>query len=232
MTKKLAVFDFDSTLMDGETIEIIASELGLQEEVAKITSQAMEGKLDFFDSLTHRVSLLKGMKESRVDEICHNLPYMPGAKETITELKKRGYTVVCFSGGFKNATAYAKDILGYDAEFSNILHSKDGILTGLVGGPMMFSTSKGEMLQKLQATLGIGAKDTPRPRLRACSLLQATLGIGAKDTLVVGDGANDLSMFKYAKTRAAFCAKEILKKEATLVIDKKDLFQIIINLDK
>ena len=210
MTKKLAVFDFDSTLMDGETIEIIASELGLQEEVAKITSQAMEGKLDFFDSLTHRVSLLKGMKESRVDEICHNLPYMPGAKETITELKKRGYTVVCFSGGFKNATAYAKDILGYDAEFSNILHSKDGILTGLVGGPMMFSTSKGEMLQKLQATLGIDAEDT----------------------LVVGDGANDLSMFKYAKTRAAFCAKEILKKEATLVIDKKDLFQIIINLDK
>ena len=210
MTKKLAVFDFDSTLMDGETIEIIASELGLQEEVAKITSQAMEGKLDFFDSLTHRVSLLKGMKESRVDEICHNLPYMPGAKETITELKKRGYTVVCFSGGFKNATAYAKDILGYDAEFSNILHSKDGILTGLVGGPMMFSTSKGEMLQKLQATLGIGAEYT----------------------LVVGDGANDLSMFKYAKTRAAFCAKEILKKEATLVIDKKDLFQIIINLDK
>ena len=210
MTKKLAVFDFDSTLMDGETIEIIASELGLQEEVAKITSQAMEGKLDFFDSLTHRVSLLKGMKESRVDEICHNLPYMPGAKETITELKKRGYTVVCFSGGFKNATAYAKDILGYDAEFSNILHSKDGILTGLVGGPMMFSTSKGEMLQKLQAALGI---DT-------------------ENTLVVGDGANDLSMFKYAKTRAAFCAKEILKKEATLVIDKKDLFQIIINLDK
>lgn len=210
MTKKLAVFDFDSTLMDGETIEIIASELGLQEEVAKITSQAMEGKLDFFDSLTHRVSLLKGMKESRVDEICHNLPYMPGAKETITELKKRGYTVVCFSGGFKNATAYAKDILGYDAEFSNILHSKDGILTGLVGGPMMFSFSKGEMLQKLQAALGI---DT-------------------ENTLVVGDGANDLSMFKYAKTRAAFCAKEILKKEATLVIDKKDLFQIIINLDK
>lgn len=208
--KKLAVFDFDSTLMDGETIEIIASELGLQEEVAKITSQAMEGKLDFFDSLTHRVSLLKGMKESRVDEICHNLPYMPGAKETITELKNEATLLFVSQAGSKNATAYAKDILGYDAEFSNILHSKDGILTGLVGGPMMFSTSKGEMLQKLQATLGIGAEDT----------------------LVVGDGANDLSMFKYAKTRAAFCAKEILKKEATLVIDKKDLFQIIINLDK
>ena len=70
---KLAVFDFDSTLMDGETIEIIANEIGLKDKVAEITQIAMEGKLDFFDSLTHRVSLLKGIKENRVNEICHNL---------------------------------------------------------------------------------------------------------------------------------------------------------------
>ena len=68
---KLAVFDFDSTLMDGETIEIIASEIGLQEQVAQITKRAMEGELDFFDSLTYRVSLLKGISEKRVNEICH-----------------------------------------------------------------------------------------------------------------------------------------------------------------
>lgn len=202
---KLAVFDFDSTLMDGETIEIIAAELGLQEEVAAITKRAMEGELDFFDSLTYRVSLLKGLKEEKVNEICRNLTYMPGAKETIEGLKKQGYTVVCFSGGFKNATGFAKDILGYDADFSNILHSKDGLLTGKVGGSMMFSTSKGEMLQKLQAVLGVDYENT----------------------LVVGDGANDLSMFKYAKNRVAFCSKEVLKKEATLIIDKKDLTQIL-----
>ena len=207
---KLAVFDFDSTLMDGETIEFFADAIGIKQQVAEITRLAMEGKLDFFESLTQRAALLKGIKESKIIEISHKLPYMNGAAEIISILKAKGYTVICFSGGFRTATSYAKDILGYDAEFSNILHSKDGILTGLVGGPMMFSTSKGEMLQKLQAILSIGAEDT----------------------LVVGDGANDLSMFKYAKTRAAFCAKEILKKEATLVIDKKDLFQIIINLDK
>lgn len=201
MAEKLAVFDFDSTLMDGETIEIIASEVGLQKEVAAVTKRAMNGELDFFDSLTYRVSLLKGIKESRVNEICHNLPYMPGAKETITELKRLGYTVVCFSGGFKNATKYAKDILGYDADFSNILHSRDGVLTGQVGGEMMFSDSKGHMLQKLQSLLGVSYENT----------------------LCVGDGANDLSMFKYAGARAAFCAKECLKKEATVCLEEKDL---------
>lgn len=198
---KLAVFDFDSTLMDGETIEIIASEIGLQEEVAKITKRAMEGELDFFDSLTYRVSLLKGIRSSRVDEICHNLPYMPGAKETVKELKERGVTVVCFSGGFKNATGYAKDILGYNADFSNILHSKDGFLTGKVGGEMMFSDSKGQMLQKLQALLNISPENT----------------------IAVGDGANDLSMFKFADTRVAFCAKQCLKDAATVCIEDKDL---------
>lgn len=202
---KLAVFDFDSTLMDGETIEIIASEIGLQEQVAQITKRAMEGELDFFDSLTYRVSLLKGISEKRVNEICHSLPYMPGAKETITALKNKGYTVVCFSGGFKNATEYAKDILGYDADFSNILHTKDGILTGQVGGEMMFSDSKGQMLQKLQSIL----KVTP------------------ENTITVGDGANDLSMFKYAKTRVAFCAKQCLKEASTICLEGKDLRSLL-----
>ncbi len=202
---KLAVFDFDSTLMDGETIEIIASEIGLQEQVAQITKRAMEGELDFFDSLTYRVSLLKGISEKRVNEICHSLPYMPGAKETITALKNKGYIVVCFSGGFKNATEYAKDILGYDADFSNILHTKDGTLTGQVGGEMMFSDSKGQMLQKLQTIL----KVTP------------------ENTITVGDGANDLSMFKYAKTRVAFCAKQCLKEASTICLEEKDLRSLL-----
>lgn len=205
---KLAVFDFDSTLMDGETIEIIAKEIGLEEEVAKITKRAMEGELDFFDSLTYRVSLLKGLDEKKVNDICTNLPFMPGAKETIKSLKELGYTVVCFSGGFQNATVPARAILGYDACFSNILHAKDGVLTGQVGGEMMFSDSKGQMIQKLQKLLGANPDST----------------------LVVGDGANDLSMFKFAKTKVAFCAKEILKKEATIVINEKDLKKILENI--
>ncbi|MDD2905660.1 MAG: phosphoserine phosphatase SerB [Sulfurimonas sp.] len=206
---KLAVFDFDSTLMDGETIDFFAEELGLGKEVAYITEEAMSGRLDFFESLQKRVGLLKGLDYSIVEKISQNLPYMPGAKETISELKKRGIKVVCFSGGFRSATGYAKNILGYDADFSNVLHQKDGKLTGLVGGDMMFNFSKGDMLTRLQNILGISEEET----------------------LVCGDGANDLSMFAHAGTRVAFCAREILRKEANIVIETKDLTQILAKIE-
>ena len=202
---KLAVFDFDSTLMDGETIDFFAEELGIGKEVAFITQEAMSGRLDFFESLQSRVKLLKGLDFSLVEKISQNLPYMNGAKETIAELKKRGMTVVCFSGGFRTATSHAKGILGYDADFANVLHQKDGKLTGLVGGDMMFNFSKGDMLVRLQNILGV-SKD---------------------ETFVCGDGANDLSMFAHAGTRVAFCAKEILQKEANIIINEKDLTKIL-----
>ena len=157
---KLAVFDFDSTLMDGETIEFLAREVGIEEQVKKITDSAMQGELDFFESLTKRVSLLKGLDVNVVNKVCEALPLMYGAEETICSLKEKGYKVVCFSGGFKNATVPFAKKLGLDAEFSNILHSKDGKLTGQVGGEMMFSYSKGEMLKTLQNLLGLTSKET------------------------------------------------------------------------
>lgn len=202
---KLAVFDFDSTLMDGETLEFFAREVGIEEKVKAITDRAMRGELDFFESLTERVSYLKGLSVEKIDEISKKLPLMTGAREVVKGLKERGYKVVCFSGGFKNATIPFCEELGIDAEFSNILHSKDGILTGQVGGEMMFNNSKGQMLVKLQKLLGASVEDT----------------------LVVGDGANDLSMFEHAGTRVAFCAKPILKEHANIVIDEKDLSLIL-----
>ncbi len=202
---KLAVFDFDSTLMDGETIDFLAQPLGLEEKVAAITEEAMAGRLDFFESLIERVALLKGLEYAQAVEICKALPLMPGAQETVAKLKENGYKVICFSGGFRIGTTPAKEKLGLDADFSNILHEKDGILTGLVGGDMMFGFSKGDMIQRVQAMLGASVEDT----------------------LVAGDGANDVSMFPYASKRVAFCAKEILKKEANIIVDKKDLTQIL-----
>ena len=202
---KLAVFDFDSTLMDGETIEFLARELGIEEQVKAITDKAMQGELDFFESLTKRVNLLKGLEVDVVNRICEALPLMNGAEEIIPALKHIGYKVVCFSGGFKNATVPFAQKLGLDAQFSNILHAKDGLLTGQVGGEMMFNTSKGEML----------------------TTLQKLLGVTSQDTLVVGDGANDLSMFKYADKRVSFCGKPILEKEANIVIKNKDLKEIL-----
>jgi len=202
---RLAVFDFDSTLMDGETIDFLAEELGIKDEVSTITEAAMQGELDFFESLQKRVALLSGLDVKKVDDICHSLPYMNGAKETITELKSMGMKVICFSGGFRNATSYAKDILGYDADFSNVLHSRGGNLSGLVGGDMMFDFSKGDMIVRIQNLLGITKEQT----------------------LVVGDGANDRSMFAHAQKRVAFCAKDILKKEANIIIEQKDLRLIL-----
>ncbi|KIM05345.1 MAG: phosphoserine phosphatase [Sulfurovum sp. AS07-7] len=202
---KLAVFDFDSTLMDGETIDFLAKPLGLESKVAKITEKAMAGELDFFDALQERVALLRGLDVNIVDEICQNLPLMEGAFDTISGLKAKGYRVICFSGGFRNATSPASKILGIDADFSNILHQKDGILTGLVGGDMMWGSSKGDMLTRLQSLLNISPDET----------------------MVVGDGANDLSMFAHASIRVAFCAKEVLKAEASHIIDKKDLREIL-----
>jgi phosphoserine phosphatase len=202
---KLCVFDFDSTLMDGETIDFFAEPLGLKEKVSAITEKAMRGEMDFFESLTQRVGLLRGLEFSKVEEICQNLPFMPGAKETIAALKKAGCTVVCFSGGFRTATMHGKEVLGYDADFSNVLHHKDGRLSGLVGGDMMFDFSKGDMIERLQTILGVSRAET----------------------MVVGDGANDRSMFAHADTRVAFCAKEILRKEANVIIETKDLTQIL-----
>lgn len=202
---KLAVFDFDSTLMDGETIDFLAAALGLESEVASITHEAMEGRLDFFNALQKRVKLLKGLKKSKVDEICASLPLINGAKETISGLKAHGFRVVCFSGGFRNATKPACEYLGIDADFANTLYDEGGILTGEVGGEMMFGSSKGEMIQRLQKLLDI----TP------------------ERSVVVGDGANDLSMFAYAKTKIAFCAKPILKEAASHIIEEKDLRKIL-----
>ncbi|MBL0687437.1 MAG: phosphoserine phosphatase SerB [Sulfurospirillum sp.] len=202
---KLCVFDFDSTLMDGETIDFFAKKIGVEDEVSKITKLAMQGELDFFESLTTRVKLLEGLDEKEVNDVCKNLPYMYGAKETIIKLKSKGYKVVVLSGGFRNATSYAKDILGYDIDFSNVLHVKHGKLTGLVGGEMMFNFSKGDMIQRLQQFLGVSRANT----------------------VVVGDGANDLSMFAHANLRVAFCAKEVLKQQANAIIDVKDMRKLL-----
>ena len=202
---KLAVFDFDSTLMDGETIDILADDYGVKEDIKGITEMSMRGEIDFYESLKKRVAFLKGMKESRVEYVCKNLTYIQGAKEIITELKKMDYKVVVFSGGYRNATSYAKELLGFDADFSNVLHQKGGILSGEVGGDMMFGWSKGDMLQRIQALLNISYEDT----------------------IAVGDGANDASMFPFASKKIAFCAKTYLRERANIIIDKKDLIEIL-----
>ena len=202
---KLCVFDFDSTLMDGETIDFLAKEHGVEKRVSEITERAMQGELDFFESLSTRVGLLKGLDAKKAEAICATLPLMNGAKEAIAGLKAQGYTVVVFSGGFRIATTPAKAILGFDADFANVLHVRDGVLSGLVGGDMMFGFSKGDMLRRLQNLLHVNYEET----------------------IAVGGGANDISMFECAAKKVAFCAKPILKNAANIVIDTKDMRELL-----
>ncbi len=198
---KLCVFDCDSTLVDAETIDELARLNGQNAAVSAITKRAMAGELDFFEALSERVKLLRGVDYQTACEVCHSLPLMPGAEEVIAELKTRAYRVIIFSGGFREATTPLAHKLGADADFANFLHHKEGKLTGLVGGEMMRAEAKGTMLERLQHLLGV------QPR----------------DTVAVGDGANDLAMFTHSETRIAFCAKPVLREAATACVDDKDL---------
>ncbi|GMT39078.1 Phosphoserine phosphatase SerB [Helicobacter bizzozeronii] len=200
---KLAVFDFDSTLVNAETLEVLAQAYGVGVDVQNYTLRAMEGKADFYESLLARVAMLKGMDARKAQEICQNLPLHIGAHEVVQGLHQRGYKVVCFSGGFTWATAFFKDKLGLDADFSNTLHVHAGRLSGAVSGPMMRSDSKAEMLANLQELLQV------------------------EHTLAIGDGANDISMFKLANLSIAFNAKEIAKKAASVVAQTLDLREIL-----
>ncbi len=202
---KLVAFDFDSTLMDGETIDLLAGMAGKRPEVSEITERAMQGELDFFEALTARVQLLAGLEYAKVCELCRVLPLMPGALEAVAAVKAQGYRVLVFSGGFREATEHHARVMGADADFANFLHHRDGRLTGRVGGEMMANDSKGKMLKRIRTLLGVSVEDT----------------------VAVGDGANDLSLFKEAGTKIAFCAKPVLKAAADHVVDTKDMREIL-----
>ena len=202
---KLAALDFDSTLMDGETIDSLAQAAGKGAEALPITAAAMRGELDFFEALVARVRLLEGLPYARALEICRNLPLMPGALEAVRGLRQRGYRVVIFSGGFREATAHYADVLGADADFANFLHQRGGVLSGLVGGEMMRGEAKGSVLGRLQRLLGVAVRDT----------------------LAIGDGANDLSLFERAGTRVAFRAKPVLRAAADHCVEEKDLRAVL-----
>lgn len=202
---KLCVFDFDSTLMDGETIDILASAYGKGEQIANITHQAMAGELDFFESLQKRVNLLKGMPYELVLKLGQELPLMTGAYELVDFLNSKDIKIVIFSGGFHEGIDPAMKKLNINLGFANYLHQKNEILTGLVGGEMMFSNSKGLMLK----------------------YLKSFLNLQTDEIMCVGDGANDIAMFNESGLKIAFCAKKILREKADICIDKKDLKEII-----
>ena len=197
----LLVMDMDSTTIEIECIDEIAKLAGVGEQVAAVTELAMQGELDFAQSLHQRVATLKDSPESILANVAKDIPLMAGLETLITELKKHHWRVAIASGGFTYFADHLKDLLALDATFANVLEIVDGKLTGKVLGGVVDAQVKADSLK----------------------LLADKYQIPSSQTVAMGDGANDLVMMAAAHFGVAFHAKPIVLKQADSCINTQGL---------
>jgi len=207
--KGLCVMDVDGTLILEEVIDLLGREAGCEEEIAQLTSQAMQGELDFESSLRKRVSLLEGLPISVFDTVFNSIHLTSNAQEFISILQKNGILVGLVSGGFTPIVERLAKSHSISYFSANQLEVKDGLLTGKLVGAIISPRVK-------QATLEQWRKELKLPKER---------------TVAIGDGANDLLMLKSAGLGIPFCAKEVLKKEIPHHVDKRDFLEVLPLID-
>ena len=190
--KRLIVFDMDSTLIQTEVIDELADLCGAGEEVRKITHRAMNGEIDFDESLRLRVSKLKGLDTRAMQGVLEKLPLTQGVEEFIKTIKSLGYKVALISGGFTFFADALKIQLGLDYSFANELEIQDGKLTGHVTGTIVNANQKAILVK----------------------LIAQQENISLEQVVAIGDGANDLPMLATAGLGIAFHAKDVVRKEA------------------
>ncbi|MFT4125217.1 MAG: phosphoserine phosphatase SerB [Gordonia sp. (in: high G+C Gram-positive bacteria)] len=190
--KRLIVFDVDSTLIQGEVIEMLAAHAGREAEVAAVTEAAMRGELDFAESLHRRVAALAGLDASVLDEVAASLELTPGARTTIRTLHRLGYHCGLVSGGFRQVIDGLAHELELDFVRANTLEVVDGVLTGRVIGEIV---------------------DRPG-KARALRAFAEQAKVPMEQTVAVGDGANDIDMLSVAGLGIAFNAKPALREVA------------------
>jgi len=208
---KLVVFDLDNVIIDGEGIDEIGKLVNIEDQIAAITEQAMQGDIDFETSIKRRVELLKGASTEDIKTLANEMPLMKGAEEAVSTLKENGFDVAIISGSFDIIADTIKEKLNVDNVFTNSLVEENGILTGEVTGPLV-SGSKLDVLSEFIDEAGYS--------LDEC--------------VAVGDGANDISMIESAKYGIAFNAKPALKETADIIVETRDLtdvLNVIINLN-
>ena len=191
-TKRLIVFDVDSTLVQGEAIEMLAARAGAQGQVAAITEAAMRGELDFAESLQQRVATLAGLPATVIDEVADQLELMPGARTTLRTLRRLGFRCGVVSGGFRRIIEPLAEELKLDYVAANDLEIIDGTLTGRVVGPIIDRPGKAKALREFAQQAGVPLEQT----------------------VAVGDGANDIDMLATAGLGVAFNAKPALREVA------------------
>mmetsp|Transcript_59833 Transcript_59833/g.142526 ORF Transcript_59833/g.142526 Transcript_59833/m.142526 type:complete len:873 (+) Transcript_59833:52-2670(+) len=206
--RRLVVFDMDSTLIQQEVIDELAKIAGVESEVKKITEAAMNGELNFFESLKARVALLKGHNaEELFEKVKNNLIFTPGAKSLCTTLRKLGYKMAVISGGFLPVAKEVQRHLGLHYAFANTLEVDEstGLLTGLTSGPVV----------------------TPQRKRALLATIADVEGCDLQQTIAVGDGANDIPMLSTAGLGIAFCAKPKVQAASEFRINQKDLSTIL-----
>ncbi|OMC44657.1 phosphoserine phosphatase SerB [Mycobacterium sp. IS-2888] len=191
-TKRLIVFDVDSTLVQGEVIEMLAARAGAEGTVAAITEAAMRGELDFAQSLQQRVATLAGLPATVIDEVAAQLELMPGARTTLRTLRRLGFHCGVVSGGFRRIIEPLAHELMLDFVAANELEIVDGTLTGRVVGPIIDRPGKAKALRDFAQQAGVPMAQT----------------------VAVGDGANDIDMLAAAGLGVAFNAKPALREVA------------------
>lgn len=193
-SRRLICFDMDSTLIKTEVIDELADRAGVGPQVREITESAMRGEIDFKESFTRRVALLKGLDVSVMKEIAESLPITEGLERLMEVLKRSGYKTAILSGGFTYFGNYLKQKYNFDYVYANELEiGEDGKLTGRYVGDIVDGNRKKELLR----------------------LLAQVENINIAQTIAVGDGANDLPMLSEAGLGIAFHAKPKVKEEAT-----------------
>jgi phosphoserine phosphatase len=194
---RLVVMDVDSTLIQGEVIEMLAAHAGYETEVAEVTERAMRGELDFEESLRSRVALLEGVPATALDEVYDRIVLAPGARTMVRTLRRLGYRFAIVSGGFSQITDRLAADLGIHFARANELEIVDGRLTGRIVGEVVDRAGKAAALRQFAAEVGV-----PEAAV-----------------IAIGDGANDLDMLNAAGLGIAYNAKQLVRDAADTAVN-------------
>lgn len=205
MARFLVVLDVDSTLIENEVIELLAGEAGSLESVSRITLDAMNGKLDFEESLRARVSTLAGLPESVFATVGAKVRVTPGVAELVAGLHAAKGHCAVVSGGFHEVLDPVAARLELDYWRANRLEVVDGLLTGRLAGPIIDAAAKAATVRQWSTEAGIPLRQT----------------------VAIGDGANDLPMMAITGLAIGFAAKAPVRDEAHVIMDLRDLSQVL-----
>jgi phosphoserine phosphatase len=204
--KRLLLADMDSTIIEQEVVDELATVAGVGAEVSAITERTMRGELEFEPSLVERVALLAGLPATAIETIiAERISFAPGGRTLVATMKAHGAFTAIVSGGFTAFSGHVAEALGFDSHEANTLIIEDGCLTGRVTEPVLGKSAKVKTLNRLTAKLGIANEEV----------------------IAVGDGANDIAMLQLAGLGVAFRAKPAVRAAADVRIDHADLTALL-----